>query len=67
MYQPKLWVFVLFLLILGCARREHGIAEANSSSPIYDEKADARRDIAAAIANAKASKKNVVLIFGANW
>jgi thioredoxin len=35
--------------------------------PIYDEHADAGRQIAAAISKAKITGKNVVLIFGANW
>lgn len=34
---------------------------------IYDEKADARQQIAVAMAEASRSGKNVVLIFGANW
>ena len=35
--------------------------------PFYDEKADAHHDVAAAVANAGASKRNIVLVFGANW
>jgi hypothetical protein len=34
---------------------------------IYDEQADARRDIAAAISQASKTGRNIVLIFGANW
>jgi protein disulfide-isomerase len=60
MNSPKYWFLILFLLILGCAAKQ-------STAPIYDEKADARRDIAAAIAKAEGSKRNIVLIFGANW
>ena len=41
-------------------------ATAPQSSP-YDETADARHDIAAALALAKVDKKNVLLDFGANW
>jgi len=33
----------------------------------FDEKADARKDIAAALAKAKADRKHVLLDFGANW
>ncbi|GAA5185648.1 hypothetical protein GCM10025771_42050 [Niveibacterium umoris] len=33
----------------------------------YDEKANAHADIAAALAQAKAHKKQVLLVFGANW
>jgi hypothetical protein len=37
------------------------------SRPIYDENADARQLIQAAIATASRGGKNVVLVFGANW
>lgn len=58
---------VLLLLFLGCGQRLSVSANSNSSSAIYDEKADAGRDIAAAVANARASNRHIVLIFGANW
>jgi hypothetical protein len=38
-----------------------------ASQPIYDEQADARQDIAAAISQAPKTNRNIVLIFGANW
>ena len=38
-----------------------------ASQPIYDERADAHRDIAAAISQASKTGRNIVLIFGANW
>src|SRR5580692_9195703 len=53
----------LLLLVVACVRLD----TSNASGPIYDETADAHHDISAAIAKAGASKKNVVLIFGANW
>lgn len=40
---------------------------AASSENIYDEKADAHQQMAAAIAAASKSGKNIVLDFGANW
>ena len=43
------------------------MALGGASEPIYDEQADAHRDISAAIAKATKSEKRVVLIFGANW
>ncbi len=43
-----------------------GLGKA-SSDAIYDEKADARQQVAAAIAEASRSAKNIVLDFGANW
>jgi hypothetical protein len=39
----------------------------SASQPIYNEQADARRDIAAAISQASRAGRNIVLIFGANW
>ena len=60
MNLAKYWLLILFLFALGCAGQQ-------TTAPIYDEKADARKDIAAAIANAGESRRNVVLIFGANW
>ena len=60
MNPPKYWLLVLFLLVIGCAR------ELPTAS-IYDGKADAHHDIAAAIANAAESQRNIALIFGANW
>lgn len=38
-----------------------------ADNPIYDESADAHQQIAAAIAEASKSGKNIVLDFGANW
>lgn len=42
------------------------LARAASQS-LYDEQADAHRDIAAAISQASKTGRNIVLIFGANW
>jgi hypothetical protein len=67
MNNAKLWMLVLLVLLFGCVRKQTEVFTSASSSPIYDEKADAHRDIAAAIANSEASERNVVLIFGANW
>ena len=61
MNRSKYWFLILFLLFFGCARKQ------TTTATIYDDKADAHRDIAAAIAGAKESQRNVVLIFGANW
>ena len=61
MYRARYLVLV-FLLCLGVARAV--------DEPIYDEKADASQQIAAAITAASQSgnpAKNIVLAFGANW
>ena len=59
MVPLKRWFVILSLFVLSCA--------AAPRSAIYDENADARHDIAAAIQNAGKSNRNIVLIFGANW
>jgi protein disulfide-isomerase len=38
-----------------------------AEQPPYDEKADAHRQITAAIAEASKAHRNVILVFGANW
>jgi protein disulfide-isomerase len=38
-----------------------------AEQPPYDEKADAHQQIAAAIAEASKARKNIILVFGANW
>ncbi len=43
-----------------------GLAPA-ASEPIYDEKANARKQVEAAITEASAGGKNIVLVFGADW
>jgi len=60
MNRSKYWFLILFFLVIGCAGQQ-------PTASVYNEKADAHHDIAAAIANAEESKRNIVLIFGANW
>jgi protein disulfide-isomerase len=60
MSRTNCWVLIPVLLA------SSGVLKG-STEPIYDEKADARRDISAAIADARTAKKNIVLVFGANW
>jgi protein disulfide-isomerase len=60
MRKWKYGFVLLGLLATGCAA-------AWQSSAIYDEHADARRDIAKAITQAAKQNRNIVLIFGANW
>ena len=40
---------------------------AAADQALYDENADAHKQIAAAVAEARKGRKNVVLVFGANW
>jgi hypothetical protein len=58
--------YVVTLLTLLALASQAKVAE----EPLYDEKADAPKQVATAIAAAcQAGKagKNIVLIFGANW
>jgi protein disulfide-isomerase len=43
-----------------------GLARA-ASEAVYDEKADAPKQVSAAIAEGSRSGKQIVLVFGANW
>ena len=75
--KMRIQVFAAGLCILGLsivsahqrgttAAAGAGPAPAQTSGP-YNEQADAKQDIAAALVLAKADKKNVLLDFGANW
>lgn len=41
--------------------------KAQDQKPVYDEKADARKDVAAALARAQKENKRVLIQWGANW
>jgi thioredoxin 1 len=59
-FRKHLVALALLLLVAGMLRAR--------SEPIYDESADAAREIKAAIARAsEKGRRNVVLVFGANW
>jgi uncharacterized protein YyaL (SSP411 family) len=56
------------LLICGCLTSIAPASQApKDKPPIYDESADAKADIAAAVGRAKADNKRVLLDIGANW
>jgi protein disulfide-isomerase len=55
------------LLLAVCGILASAALARAASQPIYDEQADAHRDIAAAISQASKTGSNIVLIFGANW
>jgi len=55
-----------FLLGLFAVLLFAGLAVA-AEEPLYDEKADARQQVTAALAEAAKTGKNVVLVYGANW
>jgi len=42
-------------------------ASAPAPKPVYNEKADARAELNLALAAAQNQKKNVLVVFGANW
>ncbi len=58
-----------FARFLGCFTALVLVAGMNAAADqsIYDERADAHQHVAAALATASRSGKNVVLVFGANW
>ena len=60
MNRPEFWIPLLLLLLAPAAADQ-------PTASIYDENADAHRDVAAAITKAQAAQRNVVLVFGANW
>ncbi len=73
MLRDCIVVFSLFMLILNASFGADGPAPAQAAGtkggkagPV-DEAADARKDIGAALAAAKADGKFVLLDFGANW
>lgn len=55
-------LFTAFALAIPCVH-----AASPTGAPAYDEAADAKAELASALAKAKASKKQVLVIFGANW
>lgn len=59
----KLARYPLLLLALPTMAGLGGAAK----EPLYDEKADAQQQIAAALGQASKAGTNVLLIFGANW
>jgi protein disulfide-isomerase len=60
MFRPGDYLRFLPLILLA------GVTIA-AEQPPYDEKADAHRQITAAIAKASKAHRNVILVFGANW
>ncbi len=73
--RPALAPILALPLVLGlapsaAARRsppqEHGAQQAQRP-PVYDEQADAGKDIAAALARAQKDNKRVLIQWGANW
>ncbi|HKB17269.1 MAG TPA: thioredoxin family protein [Planctomycetota bacterium] len=62
-------LLVLAALLAAPARTQEGTpsSEEKKPTPIYDESADARKQLDAALARAKAENKRVLLVFGANW
>ncbi len=51
----------------GRASRPPAAESKPAAAPVYDESADAKADVAAAVAKAKKEKKRVLVTLGANW
>ncbi len=55
-------------VVLGFVSFHLGAAEPGKArQPIYDEKADVQKDVAAAVARAAKENKRVLLVIGGNW
>lgn len=59
-------VFALFLAI-GLSLSSLAAEPSHPQAQLYDATRDARADVSAALARAKASNKRVILVMGANW
>src|SRR5262245_55311848 len=63
--------FALPVLLLGSlfvtAARPMVTEENPAAAPVYDEKADAKADIAAALVRARRENRRVLIQWGANW
>ena len=69
---PAILVLILFLSSAAFAQKqtgsEDGVLEAiTSKTDLYPANADAKKEIAEALAKALAEDKRVILIFGGNW
>jgi len=56
-----------FLTFLAASPRAQAPVSVTSTAIVYDEKADAPAELAAALARASAEHKRVIVDFGANW
>lgn len=65
--EQRTWVNRAILALAVCVLAMGAAVARAASQPIYDEHADARQDVAAALSKAEKTGRNVVLIFGANW
>src|SRR5262245_923438 len=70
--HPGRWIGASFLLIgflAGMVWAQEVKTQAKASKPadIYDVKADAKAEVAAALARAARENKRVLVMFGGNW
>jgi thioredoxin-related protein len=65
--MKRLTVVVAMILLAVVSGCQQSTDEQQARSPIYDESADARQDIEAAIAEASRNGKHILLMFGGNW
>src|SRR5688572_27058269 len=66
--MPRLaTVLMLIGFVALCPAPPSSAAPAVNREPIYDEKADAKKDIAAAVERAAKENKRVLLVIGGNW
>lgn len=58
---------LLSLSLLAGAQAQTAASAPAGTKPVYNEQADARAELNLALAAAQAQKKNVLVVFGANW
>ncbi len=60
-------VLLLSFVLLSCERKNETQNKKQFDQRIYDENADAKADIANAMASVQQSGKHILLMFGGNW
>jgi thiol:disulfide interchange protein len=65
--SPSAFLFLCFLLFITSTLPSHSHAADTTKPPIYDESADAQKQLTAAVEQAKKENKIILLQFGANW
>lgn len=66
-FSVRRFLFILVGLVLILVPHGKADVPASARPAIYDENADGEKQVAAAVATAKAENKRVLLQYGANW
>ena len=60
-------IFIILMGMTSCEKKNDPPKKLEVQKNIYDENADARTDIARAIAEAQQTNRHILLMFGGNW